>query len=86
MYVGQDIPLDDLIAQGVNKGTCDQLLQRITGVYALSLIHISSTAAAASSQRPNPSAAETERHSSTPHTRRIGSPTLIKYIQFFTTC
>ena len=34
MYVGQDIPLDDLIAQGVNKGTCDQLLQRITGVYA----------------------------------------------------
>lgn len=31
MYVGQDIPLDDLIAQGVNKGTCDQLLQRITG-------------------------------------------------------
>ena len=26
--------VDDLIAQGVNKGTCDQLLQRITGVYA----------------------------------------------------
>ena len=27
-----------------------------------------------------------ERHSSTPHTRRIGSPTFINYIQFFAPC
>lgn len=33
MYVGQDIPLDDLLAQGVNMSTCEQLLQRITSTY-----------------------------------------------------
>lgn len=34
MYVGPDIPMDDLIAQGVDKAACDQLLARITGAYA----------------------------------------------------
>lgn len=34
MYVGPEIPMDDLIAQGVDKAACDQLLARITGAYA----------------------------------------------------
>ncbi|MBQ2952082.1 MAG: 1-acyl-sn-glycerol-3-phosphate acyltransferase [Clostridia bacterium] len=34
VYVGEAIPTEDLRAQGVNKDTCDQLLQRITQVYA----------------------------------------------------
>lgn len=34
MYVGKEIPMDDLVAQGVNKATCDQLLERITQTYA----------------------------------------------------
>lgn len=34
MYVGEDIPMDDLIAQGVDKAACDRLLARITQAYA----------------------------------------------------
>ena len=33
-YVGDLIPTDDLRAQGVNKDTCQALLQRITATYA----------------------------------------------------
>lgn len=60
MYVGQDIPLDDLIAQGVNKGTCDQLLQRITGVYAAMAAEKAWTAAG--KNRYSPACACAGRH------------------------
>lgn len=34
VYVGDPIPLEDLKAQGVNKDTCQALLERITATYA----------------------------------------------------
>lgn len=34
VYVGEPIPTDDLLEQGVNKETCELLLQRITQTYA----------------------------------------------------
>ena len=33
VYVGADIPLDDLIRQGVNKDTCQQLMERMKCTY-----------------------------------------------------
>lgn len=33
-YVGEAIPLDDLREKGINKDTCQELLQRITDTYA----------------------------------------------------
>ena len=33
-YIGQPIPLDDLRAKGINKDTCQELLERITATYA----------------------------------------------------
>lgn len=36
-YVGEAIPMDDLRAQGINKETCAELLQRITAAYAAML-------------------------------------------------
>lgn len=33
-YVGEAIPLDDLREKGINKETCEELLQRITATYA----------------------------------------------------
>ena len=33
-YVGDAIPLDDLREKGINKDTCQELLQRITATYA----------------------------------------------------
>lgn len=34
VYVGEEIPTEDLRAQGVNRDTCEQLMQRITQAYA----------------------------------------------------
>lgn len=34
VYVGEEIPTEDLRAQGVNRETCELLLQRITQTYA----------------------------------------------------
>ena len=34
VYVGEQIPMDDLREQGINKETCDVLLKRITETYA----------------------------------------------------
>ena len=33
-YIGEAIPLDDLREKGINKDTCQELLQRITDTYA----------------------------------------------------
>ncbi len=33
-YIGEAIPLDDLREKGINKDTCQELLQRITATYA----------------------------------------------------
>ncbi len=34
VYVGEAIPMDDLREEGVNRETCEQLMQRITQTYA----------------------------------------------------
>ncbi len=34
VYVGEAIPTEDLRAQGINKETCEMLMQRITDTYA----------------------------------------------------
>ena len=33
-YVGEPIPTDDLRAQGIDRDTCQALLERITATYA----------------------------------------------------
>ncbi len=39
MYVGEDIAYDDLLEEGINKGTCEAYLQRIRDAYAEMVAH-----------------------------------------------